>query len=60
MSDDKHDKQGGTFVDSLARMTKIGGPGPSLDELFRGGNNNRFNISPAELDRQMKIHGGKL
>lgn len=54
MSGDKRDKQDGTFVDSLARMTKIVGS-PSLDELFRDkGSNNCFNIGPVEADRQMQ------
>jgi hypothetical protein len=53
MTDDKP-KSG---LDQIADATKIGGPGPSLDEQFSGGRN-PFNRSAVEEDRQQKIRNG--
>jgi hypothetical protein len=52
MSGDNHDKQGATFLDSLARMTKIVGS-PSLDEQF-GNGRNPFDLSMEDANRRMK------
>lgn len=50
---------GGTFLDSIAAVTKIGGPGASLDTQF-GNGRNPFNVSASELFRRDKLkHGGK-